>query len=344
MRILYVTPPLAIAGGIRIVIEHCNRLAEHHEVAIATLDGSRRCDWLSVNVPIMNILQAEAEEWDVAVATEASTWERVAHEYEGAKRKFGFCQMREHLFYPEIHKETIENLFTLLQPITISHWLADWLHSLGHEYVPIIPNGVNFDMFYPEPFETSFLRYDKPIVLIEGYEQGNLAKNTHDAHKVFDILQDRGYDIYKWGFSQDEQEGNRWNWDQFWASPSQDTIRRIYSTAGASGGFLLKTSKYEGRNCTVVEAMSCGCPVVVTECGGVDDLHHGYNCLLSPYGDIDVLVEHSCTLLDHEGFRGARITDGIEYVRKELHWGEIIPKLERILEGERNEHSNCLPS
>lgn len=335
MKILYVLPPLGIAGGIRILIEHCNRLdARGHAVAIAPLKGPLKCDWLPIEVPILHHLDAAlTHDWDVAVATEASTWAFVDDSIK-ATRKFGFCQMKEAMFYPSYARGTVEDLFKRpLIPITISTWLKEWLLK-SHEKVHIIPNGVNFEQFYHEPFDSELIMAHKPIVLIEGYETpDNVAKNVRDAHAVVDILRKKGYDILKWGFSQNEEESEKWKWDQFWLAPDQGTIRRIYSTAGSSGGLLLKTTKFEGRNCTVVEAMACHCPVVATHCGGVDDLLDGYTCLLRPYGERIALVEAAEWLLRDPEKRNYLIFGGMNHVRQELHWDEIIPTLETILEG-----------
>lgn len=346
MNILYVLPGLQVAGGIRIAIEHMNRLkARGHNVCVTPTDRITKCDWLQLDAEIIHPMVVDERDWEVMVATEASTWHWV--DQAKAQRKYGLLQMKEWYFYREGVRDQVKSWFTLpLIPITISNWLKEWLEE-HHDLVHLIPNGVNFDHFYPEPFDSPFIRADKPIILIEGRELTHEpdskyieAKNTRDAHAVCDRLKKEGYEFLKWGFSQDQAEADRWEWDQFWFIPAQEMIRKIYSTAGASGGFLLKTTQYEGRNCTVVEAMACKCPVIATHCGGVDDLHHRGTCFLASYGDVDTLTDCADEMLE-----SARITpsgrdmsmheifseQAYRYVHRNLNWDNIIPTLESIL-------------
>jgi len=53
---------------------------------------------------------------------------------------------------------------------------------------------------------------------------------------------------------------------------SHDRMRRIYSSAAASGGMLVMTSDNENFPNTVVEAVMMGCPVVAPAVGGIPEL------------------------------------------------------------------------
>lgn len=319
MRIAYVLNGLGICGGVRIVFEHANRLAQRgYDVSIATSNGETTQDWFPLEVPVHGWHTFPGA--DVIVATEWSTAPLV-HEYPSGK-KFYFVQMREPLFSPsQSWQRRAEATYSLpLQAITISRWLKEFLEEKGHSDVPIVANGVNPVMFYPEPAlprKPGLFR-----VLIEGHE-ANAAKNVRDAHAALAVLR-RTYPIEVWGFNQ--LGPGRYSHDRFWTAPAQDTIRRLYS----SSDVLLKTSKLEGRGCSGPEAMACGCAVVHTECRGTDDLLNERNCLLVPYGDLEAIGKAVERLITNEPLRQSLIAGGIDYVSTHLNWEASIAKLEEL--------------
>lgn len=66
----------------------------------------------------------------------------------------------------------------------------------------------------------------------------------------------------------------------------QDELFSYYKTAN----LFVSTSNYEGYGMTIVEALSAGCPVVMTDVGCAGEVvHHGKNGLIVPVGDKGVL-------------------------------------------------------
>ncbi len=83
----------------------------------------------------------------------------------------------------------------------------------------------------------------------------------------------------------------------------QDDLASYYKTADL---FLL-TSNYEGYGMTIVEALSYGCPVVMTDAGCAGDVvQSGKNGLVVPVGDEKAFVTAVCRVLSGEAYLEAK--------------------------------------
>lgn len=330
MNILYITLGYNPCGGVRILVEHLNRLTERgHSCSMVALTGETSLTWMPTNFKIVSPENAAkvAKKADVVVATEANTMS-VVMGLDTKARKYLFCQMRESLFFWRTNQEWalgVEEVYAqakgVLRPIVISQWLKDFFEEeYGYEDVPIVPNGVNTEMFYPDPV---FPKGDKPRILIEGHGK-NEAKDIHNlSYQVVDAYRKNVQPVELWGFSQYMPAGE---WDKYWTLPSQDEIRQIYS----SSTVLLKASRYEGRSCVDPEAMACGCAVVRAIDTGDDDLIDGHNCLKVKYGDAQGMYDNLKRVLEDRALRKRLIKNGLKYVKKHLGWEDKIDLLEHI--------------
>jgi L-malate glycosyltransferase len=71
-----------------------------------------------------------------------------------------------------------------------------------------------------------------------------------------------------------------------------------YSKIGDSGGFLCTTSKVEGFGYSVLEAMSCRCPVLASNSDGIlSFIHHNHTGMLFQQGDLRAAVKQGNELL-----------------------------------------------
>ncbi len=83
----------------------------------------------------------------------------------------------------------------------------------------------------------------------------------------------------------------------------QDDLASYYKTADL---FLL-ASNYEGYGMTIVEALSAGCPVVMTDVGCAGDVvYDGRNGLVVPVGDEKALTTAVCQVLSGEAHLEAK--------------------------------------
>jgi glycosyltransferase involved in cell wall biosynthesis len=59
-----------------------------------------------------------------------------------------------------------------------------------------------------------------------------------------------------------------------------EELAELYRLAAASGGAIVNTSRSEGFNCAIVEALACDCPVVAPRLAGLAHLIDGVNAAL----------------------------------------------------------------
>jgi len=339
MKILYVLLGLGASGGARIIFEHCSRLAQRgHEVYIIPLTGEPRIDWyprgfIKFSLAPTSELERIAKNMDVVVATEANTAEPIA-KLETEAQKFYFIQMRESLFFMNGNPQwagqvelNYKNMKGVLKPIVISWWLKDFLEQeYGYENIPIVPNGVNTDMFYPDP---KWPKGDLPRILVEGHTHGEAKDIRFMSLNAVEWYRRNMQPVELWGFSQLGPPKGYDGFQKYWTLPDQDEIRQIYSSCDV----LVKASRYEGRSCIEPEAWSCGLPVVRAIINGDDDLIHGYNCLLCKYDDVDTFCSHLVAILQQDIIRNSLITNGLQYVKDALNWDDKIDRLETIYAG-----------
>lgn len=339
-KILYLGLSGQPSGGTRILIEHLNHLTNAgHECEFAMLVPSP-VDWMPAEFGQSLFDSQRTERFDVVVATEINTWQVVAdpNNFPRADRRKVFVQMMEHLFFPR-GSETYEGfqkkydvLGTELQPFTISEWLAKRIEGITGVMPPIVKNGVNTDMFFPDE--------DGPVrkrtkVLIEGHGFSPLTNDSAGQNQAKDVmsmsertarfLRSQGDDIEIVGFSPYPQPTDLY--DRYWRNPTQQLIRAIY----ASSDVILKATRFEGRSCVDVEAMACGCAVNRAITYGRDDLLHGFNCLLADYGNLTEFSANALRIVRDLELRKGLRKNGLEYVREYLDWNKIIPVLEKAL-------------
>ena len=317
MRIVFVLPGLKPGGGVRVVFEHANRLQQRgHQVSIASLDGDSVQRWFPLTVPIISRgeLLRQAADIDVVIAT---GWQTASVCLSlPARARVYYVQMFESLFYQDCRMQR-DAYATYQWPfdgfVTISQWLQRMLAEEFGQASVIVPNGVNRAMFYPEP---RFPRRGRVRVLIEG--SLNHYKGVAEAFAALD-----GLPVEVWALSTQRLNGPI---DRLFVSPSQDTIRRIYSSCD----ILLKTSWYEGRPCPHVEAMACGCAVISSQMYGTDDLVDGYNALLVPARDVAATRTALLRLIEDTALRQRLVQGGFETVQR-LDWEESSRQLEKAL-------------
>jgi glycosyltransferase involved in cell wall biosynthesis len=329
-RVTYVTSRLQVCGGIKIIYEHLNRLCSrgHDGVLLTIHESPIPHGWMPAIFPIVHADRSRPAwlDTDIVVATD---WASAAfvHETRWANRDAElryFVQMQEDLFRSsESSGAGARQTYKLpLAPITISRWLKAMLETeYGHTDVPVIPNGIDTEVFYPDPYRLPRVP-GKYRIVIEGHE-GNAAKNLRDSFAVVDELRRRGLTIEVYGFS---QQPPRYPYDRFWRLPDFATIRHIYS----SGDLFLKTTRYEGRPAPHVEAMACGVPVVTTDMRATEDCEDG-RAIIKPYGDIRGLSEACEWLLLNPGAARVQADRALAYVMRTLRWPRVIDDLEGLL-------------
>lgn len=324
MKIAYVSPGLKPCGGVRILIEHVNRLAERdHDVSLI-VPRVKRPDWISVDVPILSVQSAQAAgSFDAIVATGYQTVNTALHI--SARRRFWFVQMAEWEFHESNTTGYQKVLATYplakkqdFHVITISRWVQQEMYQRWKIESEYIDNAVNREDFYP----------DRPdgrlnVILVEG-DSRNCAKDVDGiSWRVATELR-RKYGVELWGYAALPHD-HVGVFDKFLAHVDAGQMREIYSRAL----FLLKASRLDARACAPVEAMACGTTCTRAIIRGDDDLINEQNCLRTKY-DYDDLLGAARRLMEDEALRCRLEKNALAYADTYLRWDPIVDQLERI--------------
>jgi len=325
MRIVYCTPGMGPSGGMRVIFEHCTRLkARGHDVTIINPSGNSPTLWEwygPMDVPVVRNVQLQNNEFDVCVATGASTvyWAKKVQ----AKRYFYFVQMMEHRFSQNntqgYHHSEQSYMLARQQGmtvITIANWLQEELKERFGIAAEVLPNGVNQKHFYPDGKKQNY-------ILVEGDDR-NQAKDVEGISWAVAELLRQKYGIALYGYAALEHKYID-GMDEFFLRPDVDQMRKLYSGAL----FLLKASRLEGRACAPVEAMCCGTATARGIISGDDDLIHGENCLRVGY-DLRAVIEQAERMIEDDGLRTKLERGCKKYAKHHLQWDKIVDRLEEM--------------
>lgn len=166
--------------------------------------------------------------------------------------------------------------FTSLIETRINRFLAKWKYDFcivksrnllarieNVKNKAIVPNGVDFEVFYPEEKTQSRkslgIDTEKRMVLFP-YPTTYYEKNYALAKAATDLLED----VQLLSIT----------------GVAHDVLRSFYNAAD----LLLMTSFHEGSPNVVKEAMACNCPIVSVDVGDVKDVTaEAKNCFITPY-------------------------------------------------------------
>lgn len=110
--------------------------------------------------------------------------------------------------------------------------------------------------------------------------------------------------------------------------PTLPAARDLYSRSKV----WFMASRNEGFGNPLLEAASCGCALVSTDCGGARDIiDDGHSGLIIPVGDADSMVEAIERLLDDEVLRDQLRAKALETARR-FSWTHAVDAFERALQ------------
>ncbi|MFX1319389.1 MAG: N-acetyl-alpha-D-glucosaminyl L-malate synthase BshA [Promethearchaeota archaeon] len=108
--------------------------------------------------------------------------------------------------------------------------------------------------------------------------------------------------------------------------------RDVYQYLRCAHAFGL-SSELEGAPLSLLEAMSCGLPVVATSVGGIPEIvHDGRNGLLVPFGDIDALADKLYAVLTDSKLAGDLGRSARQTILEHHTAEKVLPQYEAIYE------------
>ena len=224
--------------------------------------------------------------------------------------------------YLRTAKYLVDKTYKLpVNKITISSWLKELIeHKFGEEVKGLIVNGVNFDVFFREEDHSTANR----IKVLMPY-RALRWKGTEDGLKAFEMVR-KGYPDTEFVMYGAKRGKDIPEWVEFHERVSDNELRRLYS----SSDIFVLPSWVEGCQLPPMEAMACGCAVVATNVGGVQDYAiHGETILATPARNPEVLARNIIKLIENADERRRIAENGYNYI-KQFTWDRATDHLEQV--------------
>ena len=313
-RIIYLTPGVALYGGIISIFQVVNELIRQgydaNIAACGTVDESMYrmfpTYFRGYEFPDPVSLIAGLPECALVVATRWDTvyWARALKRLRPDLRLLYFVQDYEPDFYadgqPELARQAEQSYRLIQRQIVKTRWLAQKLRPYGGE-IHRIPLGLNLDFFhdYGRSRPDQVLALARPSSARRNFEmvKAVYASLHRNRPHIQLALYGEGYE------------------DEALPFPvrSYGKLSRMEQVAEAlnDSTVLLDCSTFQGFGRPGLEAMACGTAAVLTEEGGITQYaKHGHNCLLvNPHNGSDI-VEKVLTLFDQSGLRKRLVEQG----------------------------------
>jgi len=322
LHVVYLLGHVSVCGGVKIIIEHANRLAEHG-VRVTLLSHFPEPDWIEVKADYVSIpfglelARGIPQDCDVVVAT---YWDQIGACVEACIAPVVYFEQGDfHLFsweeVDEAKKNTIYNLYQLPNYIiTVSETAAQKIKEIyGRESI-IFHNALNEQIFFPKKPEQ-----ERFYLLAVGRDQTKF-KRIHDIWQAYQRVKSKGYPLeFKWVAPNPPAEPV----GDVIINPCQEELGKIYQGAWA----YVCASEYESFALPVLEAMACGTPVITTPNEGVKSYAvNGENCLFFETGNCQELAATIMRLLEDPPLYQKLQANGYATAAR-FKWGEIIPRL-----------------
>lgn len=321
VRIIYVLQTLGWSGGIRIAVEHANRLAQRgFAIEIWSLDN--KPVW-PIDVPTRSFknyrqLTAALEHEE---AIKVATWWETAYPVWFASLKKGiavnFIQEIETWFYPDDYdaqRVVVSSYRKEFRNLTTSSFNYDEIRSFGLD-AALVPCAYD-DTIY-KVLSQAKRKNDVLLALGRTFFQ----KNFMFSFRSWQRLGEKRPNFWLFGSEPDLKSLDKKI--TYFTKPSDERVNELYNEATA----FVQTSYHEGFCLPILEAMAAGLPVVCTDAHGNRDFcHDGKNCLLVEQDNEEALAAAIQRLFNDPKLREKLSREALKTV-KNYQWEPVIDRL-----------------
>lgn len=322
--ITFLVPGLDISGGIKVILEYCNRLAERgHKVNIMSLSSSDP-NWFDLNSSV-RIIKSDQDAYikklpvsDALIATLSNTAPLVYNAPQEAGQKYYFIQGLEKIIHPEMRYMYAYQL--PLQKFTVSEWLKKAIEENTHDRVELIYPGINHQQFFPD--QSIRKRYDKENIRIGMVYSFILFKGGKDGLKSIALVRKK-YKNVKLILMGTQPKPIELICDEYWYNPEQRYINEFYNSCD----IFISANWLEGFGLPGLEAMACKCVVACTDQKGNRDYAiNEATALVSPIQKIELLANNIIRLIEdrplYDSLRENAYKKALTFT-----WNEAVEKL-----------------
>jgi glycosyltransferase involved in cell wall biosynthesis len=331
-------------GGVKALYEYANRLHERgHEIHIYhtiittyisyttpalfrlmfyKLIGAERPKWFRLNEQIQSSIIKEVSnsnilDGDVIISTWWSTAFEVDKLSDSKGKKINFIQDYETW---NGHIDLLHQSYNLkATKVVVSHFLNDiLLEKCGHRG-HYIPYGIESKEFFLTEHISS--RNKLSICMLYSEEE---RKGTKYGIEALLKLKQKYTDLEVRLFSVFPRNNDIPEWMQYYHL--HKPLREVYNQSA----IFISPSIKEGFGLPVVEAMTCGCAVVVTNIEGHKDFAFDNETAMTvPIKDCEAIYEKLVRLIENDALRLSLAEKGKE-IAKNFAWDKSVDKMEAL--------------
>jgi glycosyltransferase involved in cell wall biosynthesis len=337
VKITFLSPHLRVAGGVRAILTHADRLAARgHEVTLLVPARSRVKAWWRNRsrqgpawMPDLRSRVRWVADWaparlpdgDALIATAWQSAEPVAEAHDRCGRKFYFIQHYESLYHGSA--ASVDATYRLpLRKIVISTWLGEIMASRFGSPAEVIVTPVDPALFHPVPVERDdgLLRV---LMLHHEYEWKGVA----DGIEAFTRVKASHPDLRLVGFGL-KAPRRELAYDEYLENLPQSRLAWLYSRCP----IYCCPSWDEGLGMPPMEAMACGAALCTYDNGGCRDYAiDGQTALVAPRRDVGSLAHALARFVEDRDLRERIARQGREFVTTRFDWERATARLEALL-------------
>lgn len=327
IRIIFVLQTLGMSGGIKIVFEHAERLAQlgfaievwgldHHGVPWDVSDNIKLRTFR--NYDRMSAALAPEE------AIKVATWWETAFPVWLASVKKGipvyFIQEFETWFYPNdvIAQASVVSCYRKeFKNMTTSQYNLEEIRSLGLK-ATAIPCGYDETTYK----RVKSIKRDDNTLL--GVGRRFFQKNFMFTFNSWKQMGEKRPNMLLFGVEPDMAKMDKRI--TYLNKPSNKKVNELYNQATV----FAQTSRHEGFSLPILEAMAAGCPVVCTDAHGNRDFCvDGKNCLIVEHDDVAGMTKALEKLFSNPRLRENLSKEALKTVKK-YQWPVVMKRVEEF--------------
>ncbi len=198
--------------------------------------------------------------------------------------------------------------FLKIPTIAVSEKLGTLLKQRFSANVKVINNGVDTNLFYPDKDEVYLsLKGKSKVILI--FSRSDFRKGFDLAIRVLEKFKNRidAGEISVWSVGEHIPVSFPLKYFGF---VTPEILRKLLSCSD----IFFYPSRHEGLPLFILEAMSCGCPVVTTEASNI--VKDGFNGLVCPVEDTECLEEKIKSIFSNKELANILIKNSKDTVSK----------------------------
>jgi glycosyltransferase involved in cell wall biosynthesis len=338
VRVTFLLPHLRVAGGVRAILSHADRLAGRgHEVTVVVPAGRPATAWWRNRrrreprwMPGLRARVEWVADWtgaalpdaDALIATAWQSAPPVATAPARCGRKFYFIQHYESLYHGR--PELVDATYRLpLRKVVISSWLAEIMGSRFQSQAEVIVTPVDPALFHPTVRADDDGRL-RVLMLHHEYEWKGVAEGI----EAFTRVKARHPELALVGFGL-KAPRRALPYDEFFADLPQTRLAWLYGRCR----IYCCPSWDEGLGMPPMEAMACGAALCTYDNGGCRDYaFDGRTAVVAPRRDVEGLARALARLVEDRELRERIARSGREWIATRFDWGRASERLEALLQ------------